>query len=62
MMNSETTRLAVSPIALMVILFAFGSPLSAQDETISRQISSIPRTSSDEVMQRSTELTDEAGF
>lgn len=60
-MNGKTTRLAVSSLAGVVILLAFGAPLSAQDETISRQISTIPRTSSDEVMQRSTELTDEAG-
>jgi len=61
MMKRETARLPILSIGLVAILLAFWSPLSAQDEIVSRQISSIPRTSSDEVMQRPTQLTDAAG-
>ena len=61
MMKREMARLPILSIGLVAILLAFWSPLSAQDEIVSRQISSIPRTSSDEVMQRPTQLTDGAG-
>jgi tetratricopeptide (TPR) repeat protein len=45
----------------ILILLAFWTPVQAQEEALSEQISTIPRTSSDEVMQRPAELTDEAG-
>ncbi len=61
MMKRKSDRLPFSSIGLVVIVLASLFPLSAQDETVTQQISSIPRTSSDEVMQRPTELTDEAG-
>ena len=61
MMKRETVRLPFLSVAPVVVLLTFLSPVRAQDETVGRQISTIPRTSSDEVMQRPTELTDEAG-
>ncbi|MEE2821985.1 MAG: tetratricopeptide repeat protein [Acidobacteriota bacterium] len=42
-------------------MIALVLPVSAQDEHISQQIAAIPRTSSDEVMQRPVKLMDGAG-
>jgi tetratricopeptide (TPR) repeat protein len=61
MMKRKTGLLPLLSLGRVVVLLAFLSPLAAQSETIVQHISTIPRTSSDEVMQRPTELTGEAG-
>ena len=60
-MRQKLVNSLCSSIGLTIIMIALVLPVSAQDEHISQQIAAIPRTSSDEVMQRPVKLMDGAG-